>query len=123
MIEPIPDMPAGTIGFRASGHVTRDEYRDVLVPALRDAVESGEVRLMFVIDAGFEEMEAGALLEDAKTGLNLGFGHGSAWKRTAIVTDVDWIRRAVHMFAWMTPGEIMACELGQEAEARAWVAA
>ena len=122
VIEPIADMPEGTIGFRASGHVTREDYRDVLVPALHAAVEAGEVRLMYVIGPDFERMEAGAYLEDAKTGLSIGFGHGSAWKRTAIVTDVDWIRHSVHMFAWMTPGEIMTCELSQEAEARDWVA-
>ena len=27
MIEPLEDMPEGTIGFRATGRVTREEYR------------------------------------------------------------------------------------------------
>jgi SpoIIAA-like len=121
MIEPITDMPEGTIGFRASGAVTRDDYRDVLEPALREAAMAGEVRMLYVVDSEFE-MEPGALLEDAKTGIDLGIGHRGAWKRTAIVTDTDWVRRAVRMFAWMSPGEVRVWGLAGLAEAREWVA-
>ncbi len=32
MIERIEGMPAGTIGFRASGKLNRADYRDVLEP-------------------------------------------------------------------------------------------
>jgi hypothetical protein len=123
VIEPIADMPPGTIGFRASGRLTRDEYREILVPALDRAVDSGEVRLMFVIGPEFERMESGALLEDAKTGLELGLRHLSAWKRTAVVTDVEWVQRSIHLFAWMAPGEVTVCGLDREHDARAWVAA
>jgi hypothetical protein len=41
MIERIDDMPAGTIGFKADGKLTRDDYRNVLEPVLRAAAESG----------------------------------------------------------------------------------
>ena len=122
MIEPLDDMPPGTIGFRATGHVTRDEYRDVLLPAMRAAAEAGEVRLLFAVGPGFEEFEPGALLEDTKTGLTLGLGHLSAWRRTAIVTDVEWIAKASHMFAWMAPGELLVRDLDGLGEAKRWVA-
>jgi hypothetical protein len=122
MIEPLDGMAPGTIGFRATGRVTRDEYRDVLLPAMRAAVEAGDVRLVFVAGPGFEEFEGGALLEDTKTGLTLGLGHLSAWKRTALVTDVEWIAKAAHMFAWMTPGELLVRDLDGLEEAKRWVA-
>jgi len=32
MIERIEDMPAGTVGLRASGRLTREDYRKVLEP-------------------------------------------------------------------------------------------
>jgi hypothetical protein len=41
MVEVIPDMPAGALGFRVSGRLTREDYRDVLVPPLRAAVDAG----------------------------------------------------------------------------------
>lgn len=122
MVEKIADMPAGTIGFRASGKLTPEDYRDVLVPTLRDAVEAGEVRMLFVL-SDFEELEPRAWLEDAKTGVELGFLKHSAWKRSAIVSDAEWVKKAMRLFAWMTPGEVMVYDLDQEGEARAWVAA
>jgi SpoIIAA-like len=122
MIEQLTDMPDGTIGFRASGDVTREEYRDVLEPAMREAVEAGEIRLMFVVASDFERFKLGALAEDTKTGIQLGIGHHSAWKRCAIVTDIEWMRHATNLFAWMAPGELQVFGLDAESEARAWVA-
>ena len=122
MIERIEEMPAGTIGFRASGKLSRDDYVGALEPAMRDAVDAGEVRMLFVIGPGFEGFEPRALAEDAKFGFGFGFTHPSAWKRTAVVTDVDWIRHAMHMFGWMSPGEVAVYDLEREDEARAWIA-
>jgi hypothetical protein len=122
MIEPLDGMAPGTLGFRATGKVTGDEYREILLPAMRAAAEAGEVRMVFAVGPGFEAFEPGALLEDAKTGLKLGFGHLSAWKRTALVTDVEWIAKAFHMFAWMAPGEVMIRGHDGLEEAKAWVA-
>ena len=31
MVERMPDMPAGTLGFRVAGDVERDDYEDVLI--------------------------------------------------------------------------------------------
>jgi hypothetical protein len=122
MIEPLDGMPPGTFGFRATGRVTGDEYRELLLPAMRAAAEAEEVRMVFAVGPGFESFEPGALVQDTKAGLALGLGHPKAWKRTALVTDVDWISRAFHMFAWMAPGEVMIRDLDGLEEAKAWAA-
>jgi hypothetical protein len=122
VIETLDDMPAGTIGFRATGRVTRDEYREVLLPQLRAAAESGEVRMLFAVGPGFRDFEPGALLEDTKTGITLGIGHLRSWKRVALVTDVEWIAKAAHMFTWLTPGEMELYDLDRIEEAKTWVA-
>jgi hypothetical protein len=122
MIERIEDMPSGTVGLRASGKLTRDDYRKVLEPALREGIEAGEPRLLFVL-GDFDGLEVGAVPEDIKTGLSAWFGHHSAWKRFALVTDVEWVAKAMHMFAWMTPGDVMVCNLDRLDDARTWVAA
>lgn len=44
MIEGIEDMPAGTVGLSASGKLSKADYREVLEPALSEAVESGARR-------------------------------------------------------------------------------
>ncbi len=89
MIERIEEIPAGVVGFKVIKELTADDYRDQIEPALAEAAEAGDVRLLFEIDDGFG-MDAGAVIEDAKTGLKLGLGHMKSWKRTAIVTDVEW---------------------------------
>ena len=122
VIEPLDPMPPGTIGFRATGRVTKDEYRELLLPALRAAAESGDVRMVFAVGPGFEKFEPGALVEDTKAGVTLGVGHPRAWTRTALVTDVDWIAKALHMFGWLTPGEVKLYQLDRLGEAKAWVA-
>jgi hypothetical protein len=39
-----------------------------------------------------------------------------------VVTDVDWIVKSIHMFAWLTPGEVRVFDLDGIDEAKAWVA-
>jgi hypothetical protein len=123
MVERIDEMPAGTVGFRASGKLTRNDYRKVLEPVLSEAADSGEIRMLFSI-TDFQGLEPGAWFDDIKTGIGLGIGHHSAWKRSAIVTDVEWIGKAFQFFAWMTPGEVKVFSgLDQLEEAKGWVAA
>ena len=121
MVERIEEMPAGTIGFKVVSDLTGDDYRAQIEPALAAAAEKGDVRLLFEIDSNFG-MDAGAVLEDAKTGLKLGLGHMKAWKRTAIVTNVDWIRKAIKAFGFMAPGEVRVFDLAELGAAKVWIA-
>ncbi len=121
MIKQIEGMPEGTIGFESSGKLSRADYTNVLEPVLRKAAESGEIRMLFQLN-DFNGLEPGAWYQDVKTGLGLGFGHHKAWKRSAIVTDIDWLRKAFEVFAWATPGEVRLYHLDQLGEARTWVA-
>jgi len=122
MIERLDDVPAGVIGLRASGKLTRDDYKDVLEPALKEAVDSGEARVLFVLP-DFDRLEAGAWIEDVKTGLAVEIKNRSAWKKLAVVTGVDWIAKAMHLFAWAMPGELAVYEMDELEEAKTWVAA
>lgn len=121
MIERIDEMPAGTIGLRASGKLSKADYVEVLEPALREGVESGELRLVFLL-TDFHGLEPGAWPEDVKTGLRAWVRDHSAWKRFALVTDADWVAKAMRIFAWMAPGEVMVYEPAELEAAKAWVA-
>jgi hypothetical protein len=121
MVERIEDMPDGVIGFTVVSDLSGDDYREQIEPALAAAAEQGEVRLVFAIDSNFG-MEAGAVIEDAKTGLKLGLGHMKAWKRTAIVTDVEWIRKGIKAFGFMAPGEVRVFDSGELGAAKIWAA-
>ena len=121
MLETIEGMPTGTVGFRAIGKLTREDYREQLVPALEQAMEAGEVRMLYVLGPEFEGLESGALVEDAKAGFESLRNH-SAFKRSAIATDLGWIRNGLTLFSWMVPGELKLFSADQVDEAKAWLA-
>jgi hypothetical protein len=52
----------------------------------------------------------------------VGVEHFRAWKRIALVTDIDWMRHMTQLFGWMTPGEVKVFPLAQRGEAIAWAA-
>jgi hypothetical protein len=123
MIELLADMPPHTIGVRASGTLTRQDYHDTLIPAVRGALEQGRLNVVFVTDPDFSGLDTGALWEDAKAAGSIGLGHLSDWGRVAVVTDKDWIRHATSAFGWLSPGEMKLFEPDELDAARAWVAA
>jgi hypothetical protein len=68
VVELLPDLPAGTIGFRVSGTVTRDEYHQMLDPVLV-ALERGEtLNLLTVADDDFHGLDLQPLREGSEGG-------------------------------------------------------
>ena len=118
MMTELSGMPAGVIGVEASGNLTAEDYRDVLVPIIRRTAHAGDVRMVIVI-RDFEGVSGGGLWEDAK----MGAGHMGNWKRTAVVTDVEWIVTMLSIFGWLTPGEVKHFPLDQRDAAISWAAA
>jgi hypothetical protein len=117
MIKDLADLPPGVVGFEISGTVHADDYRDVVLPALQRAYASDEFRFVIVIPE-FGGITGGALWQDLKVGIE----HLHAWKRIALVTDIDWVRHATTLFGWMTPGEVKIFPLAQRDKAIDWAA-
>jgi hypothetical protein len=117
VIKELTGLPAGVIGFEVSGTVKAEDYRDVILPALERAAASGEVRFVIVIP-DFHGMAGGALWQDLKVGVE----HFRAWKRIALVTDIEWMIHMTTLFGWMTPGEVRTFSLAQRDEAVTWAA-
>ncbi|MEU4216600.1 STAS/SEC14 domain-containing protein [Actinoplanes sp. NPDC026623] len=123
MIELLTDLPDGTLGFRLSGPVSRDEYVKILLPPMKAAIEGGRgVRLLLVVGDDFGWFEPGAFWEDLKFGLGPGIAHHKAWERTAIVSDADWVRHAMGVFGWLMPGQARAFTQAGMDQARTWIA-
>ena len=118
MLKLIEDLPDGVVGVEAHGKVTAEDYENVLVPAVEAARKDGKVRLLYVFGDDFPDYSAGAAWEDAK----LGIGHLRSWERIAVVSDEDWLRRAIGGLGWLMPGEIRVFKLDDLDDAREWVA-
>ncbi|HEV7450415.1 MAG TPA: STAS/SEC14 domain-containing protein [Pseudonocardiaceae bacterium] len=120
MIEIMPDMPDGALGFWVAGEVTRDDLAKV-VPMLRAVIERNQpLRVLCQIDAGFSE-KPGAVWEGVKADVELGIAHRTAWRRIAYVTDLTWIGTSVHLLSWLIPGEVRVFPLRELDAAKAWV--
>jgi hypothetical protein len=117
VIEELADLPTGIIGFEASGKLAAGDFRDVILPALERATESGDVRFLIVYRQ-FEGMSGGAVWEDLKIGVE----HLRAWKRIALVTDIEWMRHLTDLFGWMTPGQLKVFPLAERDDAVTWLA-
>lgn len=119
MIRVLPDMPAGVLGFEAVDDVEREDYADVLVPAIDRAVaEHARIRLVYVFGHEFDEYEGDAVWQDLK----LGKRHFSAFERIAVVTDARWAGPAIKMFSVMWPGQARAFTLADLESAKRWAA-
>jgi hypothetical protein len=52
----------------------------------------------------------------------MGVEHLRAWKRVALVTDIEWMTQMTALFGWMTPGEVKHFPLTERTAAIAWAA-
>lgn len=119
MIRSLPDMPAGVLGFEAVDDVEREDYADVLVPAIDRAVaEHGKIRLVYVLGHEFDEYESDAVWQDLK----LGTRHFTSFERIAVVTDAGWAGPAIKMFSVLWPGQARAFKLADLESAKRWAA-
>lgn len=121
MIEIMDDVPEGVLGFSFSGAITRADYDEILMPPIRQAIESGDkVRALCLLGPDFDGYDKGAVWEDVKAGAEWGIGRHSSWDRIAVVTDQRKIRKLASMLGWMSPGELKVFGTGQIEAARVW---
>lgn len=112
------NAPDNVVAFRAIGEVTKDDYENIIVPAVeRLAKQINEINLLLVLDTAVENFTAGAWMEDAKLGLkNLG-----KWNRVAIVSDSNAVISFTNGFSYLAPGEFRGFKKESFNQALNWV--
>ena len=121
MIEELSAMPPGVVGVRVSGRLSGEEFR-AFRPTWDTLVKTDQIRFVEVID-DYSGFGPGGLIEDCKLGFGALFHHHSAFKRIAVVTDMEWVVHALHALAWMVPGEFKLFGLDDLDRAKQWAAA
>ncbi len=123
MIEPIADLPGGTIGFRLTDELTDSDYAEVLVPQLRAAASAGEVRLLLVAAPGADLGSLKSRFQAAVSDPDLDLGHRRDWRRVALVADAGrLVRRSFPVWSRLVPVDVKLFSPDEEAAARAWIA-
>ena len=112
-------FPPDVVAIAAIGTISRANYETTLIPLVEQRIKSeGKIKLYYEIGEGFAGYTAGAMWDDAK----LGMMHLASFARIAIVTDVEWIRMGVKIFAPIVPGEVSLFHLAEREAAKAWIA-
>jgi len=118
MITPITQLPKHALGFTASGQVTGEDYKHIIIPTVEDALKEQEkLSLIYHLGPDFAGFDAAAVWDDAK----LGFGHLTSWKRLAVVTDIPWIGTGVRAAGFLMPCEVKLYSNAELADAIAWI--
>jgi hypothetical protein len=116
MLELIEGLPRNVVGIVATGRVTMQDCRDVLMPAMKKSLKRHDkIRLYYQINSRFP----GSAWDD----LDLGLEHASCCERVAIVTDIGWIRLTVRAVRFLIPSKIRVFATVQADEGRAWITA
>ena len=117
-LEILDGYPADVLAVRASGEVRREDYEQVLIPAVEAKVKAeGRVKLLYILGPEYAGYTAGAMWDDAK----LGFLHMGDFARVAVVTDVEWIRASIKIFAPLIPCPVHVFAVGELAAAKVWI--
>src|SRR4051794_31823329 len=120
VIRLLTGMPDGVVGLEAVDDVEQEDYENVVVPVIDQAIaRHGKIRLVYVLGHEFDGYEGGAVWEDLK----LGAKHPTAFERIAVVTDARWARPAMKVFSVLWPGKARAFPLAERAAAVTWAAA
>ncbi|MDR7211567.1 STAS/SEC14 domain-containing protein [Flavobacterium piscis] len=106
------------VAFRALEEVNTDDYKTIVVPAVKKLVkQNNEINFLLVLDTQIENFTAAAWMEDAIMGLkNLG-----KWNRVAIVTDSERVISLTNGFNYIIPGEFRGYKKESFNQAYNWV--
>lgn len=120
MIEIIKDFPDNVLAISASGNVTDEDYKKVLIPAAEEKIaKHGRIRVLYHIGAGFERFAPKAMADDAIFGVR----HIRHFDRIALVTDVDWIKTAMRAMGFLVPCPVRSFPNEKLGEAATWIQA
>lgn len=118
MIETLNDTPDNVAGFRATGKVTKDDYKTVIEPHVEKlAKENDEVNFLMLMDTDFENYTAGAISQD----MLLGFKELTKWNRVAVVSDSENLIKATNAFSVLAPGSYKGFLKEEYLDAINWV--
>jgi len=120
MLHKIENMPSYVAAFRATNEVSKADYDNVLIPELERADKAhGHIHLLMVLDTPSSNFTPVAWMQDAVQTLK----HFTHWKKVALVSDEDGVRKLTNVAGFFVPGEAKGFTHTQLEEAKQWVSA
>lgn len=117
MLTVMPETQGNLLGLQATGRLTDQDYKEVLIPRIEQIVaESGKARLVFYMDENFEGWDLHALWDDAKWGI----AHKNDFEAIAVVGGPKWVQWGVRLDAHFIPGAVKTFPVDQLTQAWEW---
>lgn len=117
MMNVIRDMPAHILAIHASGTITEDDYKNVLIPETEKQLGQDEkISMLFVLD-GLAHFNFAAMWEDTKYGVK----HWTQFRKIALVTDEKWVSDMTRLFIPFFPGEVKLYPMDELEDAKEWL--
>jgi hypothetical protein len=118
MLSLISGLPAHVVGVKATGEVDKNDFDNVLIPALDELVKrTGEIYYLLQLETPVSEFTAGAWMKDALVGLK----HFTKWKKIAVVSDQKGVEKFTDAFSVLVPGKSKGYKPEELDEAKAWI--
>ena len=118
MISKIENVPSNVAAFRAIGNVSKEDYDNVLIPAIDALVEKQDkINFLLVLDTSLSNFSLAALAKD----LGVGVKHFTKWHKMAIVSESKPINIFTDLFSFIAPGEAKGYTHAELPDAIKWV--
>jgi hypothetical protein len=118
MIKVLSESHGNIFIARASGKLTDQDYKDVLIPRLESIIrEHGKARLLLDMGDEFSGWEAAALWDDAHFGLT----HRNDFEKMGVIGGPKWVEWALKIATLAISGEIRSFSSSDRAEAFRWI--
>ena len=119
MVQILNDLPPHVIGFRATGKVTKDDYENILMPAVdAHSKKFDKINFLLWVDTDVSNYTFGAWVDDALVGLK----HFTHWHKVAIISHYDIIKKITNIFGHLVPGIYKGFQVTELEAAKKWVA-
>lgn len=117
MIEFMERSHGTSVGIRATGHLTDQDYAVFLPKLDKMFEENGKLNVLFLMDEGFEGWDLKAAWDDTK----LGFSHRADFTRLAVVGGPEWVRWCIRLSGFLLKGDIRLFDLSELERAWIWI--
>ena len=110
--------PDNVIALLAEGVITHGDYEETLIPIVESKIKThGKVKLLYWCGEEFKGFSAGAMWDDARFGMI----HLGDFLKIAVVSDIEWVRQSVKLFAPLIPALIQVFHNTDIEAANRWI--
>ena len=110
--------PDDVLALKAEGVITAADYEEVLIPKFEELKRKhGGVKLLYWCGEEFKGFSAGAMWDDARFGMT----HLGDFGKVAVVSDVEWVRQSVKIFAPFMGAPVKIFHNSEIEDAKSWI--